>query len=182
MEAPRLVAVLTYAPMGLTFIALSIPLLLGKVPPNHWYGFRTRLTLSDPQIWYPVNAWGARRLLWLGAATLVAGLLSLALPESWLATYLLVTCALWVLALVAILVLGVRYARRLAENSKRELHSLRSQSRSTHPRVRAIAFFQPAYPSARWASLHAGLNRRSASQLARRSSSPDQSPTANPAA
>ena len=115
MEAPLFVAVLTYAPMGLLLIVLSIPLLLGKVPPNHWYGFRTRLTLSDPRIWYPVNAWGARRLLWLGVATLVAGLASLALPESWLATYMLVTCALWVLALSAILILGVRYARRLRD-------------------------------------------------------------------
>jgi hypothetical protein len=116
MGAPLPAAVLAYASMGLTFIALSIPLLLGRVPPNHWYGFRTRLTLSDPSIWYPVNAWGARRLLWLGGATLVAGLLSLALPESWLATYLLVTCALWVLVLIAVLILGVRYARRLAGN------------------------------------------------------------------
>jgi hypothetical protein len=106
---------LTYAIMGLLFVGLAIPLLLRKVPPNHWYGFRTRLTLSDPQIWYPVNAWGARWLLGIGVLTLVAGLGSLLLPDTWLAVYLLVTCVLWVLALVAVLVLGVRYARRLAD-------------------------------------------------------------------
>jgi hypothetical protein len=100
--------------MGLLLVGLSIPLLLTKIPPNGWYGFRTRLTLSDPRIWYPVNAWGARRLLWIGAATLIAGPAGLLLPEAWLAGYLLVLSALWVGALIVVLILGVRYARRLA--------------------------------------------------------------------
>ena len=60
----------TCAGMGLLFIGLSIPLLLNKVPPNLWYGFRTRLTLSDPQIWYPVNAWGAKCSRLLSGSTL----------------------------------------------------------------------------------------------------------------
>ena len=104
----------TCAMMGLLFFGLSIPLRRGKVPPNHWYGFRTRLTLGDPRIWYPVNAWGARRLLWLGAGTLAAGPVGLLLPEAWLAGYLLGISAVWVAALIAILVMGVRYARRIA--------------------------------------------------------------------
>ena len=107
--------VFTYAIMGLLFVGLSIPLLLKKIPPNPWYGFRTRLTLGDPEIWYPVNALGARWMLWIGALTWAAGLVSLLLPEAWLPAYLLVTCALWVLALILTLILGVRYARRLAE-------------------------------------------------------------------
>jgi hypothetical protein len=107
-------ALVTYLIAGLLFVGLSIPLLRGKVPPNPWYGFRTRLTLGDPRIWYPVNAWGARRLLWLGVGTLAAGPLSLLLPETWLPAYLLGTCVLWVGALILVLVFGVRYARRLA--------------------------------------------------------------------
>ena len=99
---------------SLMFVALSFPLLLDKVPPNPWYGFRTRLTLSDERIWYPVNAWGARRLLWIGVVSVAAGPASLLLPEAWLPGYLLVLSALWVGALLFVLVLGVRYARRLA--------------------------------------------------------------------
>ena len=36
-------------------IALSIPMVLGKVSPNRVYGFRTPKTLSSPSIWYPAN-------------------------------------------------------------------------------------------------------------------------------
>ena len=109
-------SLVTYVLMGLLFVGLAIPLRLNVVPPNHWYGFRTRLTLSDPKIWYPVNAFGGRWLIWIGVATLVAGPVCLLLPESWLAAYMLATSALWVLALIVVLVLGVRYARRLAEH------------------------------------------------------------------
>jgi hypothetical protein len=105
---------LTCAITGLLFVGLALPLLRGKIPPNHWYGFRTRLTLGDPRIWYPVNAWGARWLLWLGVGTLAAGPVGWVLPESWLPAYLLGVSVLWVAALIAVLILGVRYARRLA--------------------------------------------------------------------
>ena len=97
MVAVAVLVLVTETIVGLLLAGLSIPLLLNKVPPNPWYGFRTRLTLSDPRIWYPVNAWCARWLLWLGVATLVAGLVSLLLPEVWLAGTLLATCALWMM-------------------------------------------------------------------------------------
>ena len=36
-------------------IIISLPLILGVVPPNHVYGFRTNKTLSDEKIWYKAN-------------------------------------------------------------------------------------------------------------------------------
>ena len=39
-------------------IAVSIPLMLGMVPRNHWYGFRTPKTLSSDSVWYPANRIG----------------------------------------------------------------------------------------------------------------------------
>ena len=36
-------------------ILISIPMVLGKVPPNGLYGFRTPKTLSSPDVWYPAN-------------------------------------------------------------------------------------------------------------------------------
>ena len=36
-------------------ICLAVPMVLGVVPPNRFYGFRTPKTLSSPGIWYPAN-------------------------------------------------------------------------------------------------------------------------------
>jgi uncharacterized membrane protein len=37
------------------FIAMAVPLILQKVPPNRIYGFRTRNTISTEWIWYKAN-------------------------------------------------------------------------------------------------------------------------------
>lgn len=44
-----------FAVVGLVLIGLSIPLIMRKVPPNSFYGCRTRKTLSNPKIWYEAN-------------------------------------------------------------------------------------------------------------------------------
>lgn len=44
-----------HAGVAALFVLLGIPLARNHVAPNHWYGFRTRQTLSDPAVWYPVN-------------------------------------------------------------------------------------------------------------------------------
>lgn len=49
-------------------IALSIPLLRGKVGPNSVYGFRTPKTMSSPQIWYRANRAAARNMILAGGA------------------------------------------------------------------------------------------------------------------
>jgi uncharacterized membrane protein len=36
-------------------ITVAIPMVIGVVPPNRLYGFRTRKTLSSPEIWYRAN-------------------------------------------------------------------------------------------------------------------------------
>jgi hypothetical protein len=36
-------------------MTLCVPLLLGKVAPNGYYGLRTAKTMSNPEIWYVVN-------------------------------------------------------------------------------------------------------------------------------
>ena len=39
----------------LAFLAVSTLFIQGRIPPNRFIGFRTEDTLSDPEIWYPVN-------------------------------------------------------------------------------------------------------------------------------
>jgi uncharacterized membrane protein len=56
----------------LLVIAISIPLILGKVPRNHWYGFRTPKTLSSDAVWYPANRIGGKYLCVAGMIQLIA--------------------------------------------------------------------------------------------------------------
>ena len=55
----------------LVMIGLSIPLILEKVPPNGWYGFRIPKTMSSPAIWYPANKLGGQYFIAAGIAQFV---------------------------------------------------------------------------------------------------------------
>lgn len=58
---------LLFAGVGLLFIALSVPLIQERVPPNSTYGFRTAKSLADPKIWYAINHIHGHDLLIAGA-------------------------------------------------------------------------------------------------------------------
>ena len=51
---------------GLLIIGLGIPLVLEKIKPNMWYGFRTKKTLSDEKIWYPANKYAGKVMILTG--------------------------------------------------------------------------------------------------------------------
>lgn len=69
-----------FVSVGVLLIALSIPLIRGKIPPNGLYGFRTPRTMSDPGIWYPANTYAAWRLLWVGIVIAIAALTVCLIP------------------------------------------------------------------------------------------------------
>ncbi len=54
----------------LIIMGVCIPLIMGKIPPNGLYGFRTAKSVSDPKIWYAINRY-------LGWALLLAESISL---------------------------------------------------------------------------------------------------------
>jgi hypothetical protein len=56
---------------GLLLIALAVPLILGKIGPNLWYGFRVRRTLDDPAVWYKANAYAGKSLIFPAIAMIV---------------------------------------------------------------------------------------------------------------
>jgi uncharacterized membrane protein len=60
--------------VGVLYIGLGIPLLRGRVPPNGFYGWRTKKTLSDEKIWYAVNRVTGRDLIIGGVAVVVTAL------------------------------------------------------------------------------------------------------------
>jgi hypothetical protein len=52
----------TFVLSGLVLVAVCVPLIRGWIPPNGMYGFRVRKTMEHPEIWYPVNKYGGKRL------------------------------------------------------------------------------------------------------------------------
>jgi uncharacterized membrane protein len=87
---------------GFLFIAISLPLIYQKVPPNRLYGFRVRKTLSNPRIWYAANRITGIDLLLTGILLVLTAalttILSLFLPQSWLTA---LNYAVFMLALAA---------------------------------------------------------------------------------
>lgn len=73
---------LFYMGAGILLAALSIPLILGKIPPNGWYGFRVRKTMDHPEIWYPTNRFAGWGLLVTGLIT-TFGAVGLAVIPGW---------------------------------------------------------------------------------------------------
>lgn len=67
-------AALIFTAAGVLFIALGVPLLRGRVPPNMWYGCRTTKTLSDERVWYAVNRVTGRDLVAAGVALVAVSL------------------------------------------------------------------------------------------------------------
>jgi uncharacterized protein (TIGR04206 family) len=57
--------------LPLMLIAVSIPLVIGVVPPNWIYGFRTAKTMSNPQFWYEANRHAGANLIAAGVWTMV---------------------------------------------------------------------------------------------------------------
>lgn len=64
---------------SIVLVVVSVPLILGVVPPNDIYGFRIAATLSNRAIWYPANAF----MGWaLSIAAVISAILMLTLPAT----------------------------------------------------------------------------------------------------
>jgi uncharacterized membrane protein len=95
-------------------ISLAIPLILGRVPPNGYYGFRTSKTLSSPAIWYPANRASGWYLLCAGILCLAANLAIAAFRPDWFAGQNISRVAfLFLFAVLCSLAASFLYLRRL---------------------------------------------------------------------
>lgn len=61
---------------SILILIVSIPLVIGWIPRNKFYGVRTRKTLSDDRVWYSANRFGGwlfiiSSLIYLGIAAFV---------------------------------------------------------------------------------------------------------------
>jgi uncharacterized membrane protein len=93
---------------------LAVPLVLRRVPPNDFYGFRVPKTLDDPAVWYPANAFTGYCLL--AAATVLSAaalLLGLRHPELGVVRFTIVWTVVCVVMLTLAVGLSYLYLRSL---------------------------------------------------------------------
>jgi uncharacterized membrane protein len=96
---------------GLVFIAIGIPLAVERVPPNHWYGFRTAKTFSNQTIRYAANRVAGIDLIIAGVVVALGVLAMLILHETVLPT---LTIARWgfglfIVAMAVVVLHGFRF-------------------------------------------------------------------------
>ncbi len=102
--------------LGTVFIIMAFPLLLRKVPPNHWYGLRIPSTFADETVWYEANARAANRLWRLGLLTMAVGGALHLMPIP-LSLKQLLLCAVVLGGLMAVVVHSSRFADQLLKDA-----------------------------------------------------------------
>ena len=60
---------------GAALVGIAVPLLRGRIPPNHWYGIRIRAAFASDEAWYRINRHGGKSFACLGVATALTGVL-----------------------------------------------------------------------------------------------------------
>jgi uncharacterized membrane protein len=73
---------LLYGIGGVFLIAISLPMMYDKVPPNGFYGFRTPRTMSNPNLWYPANRVAGRNMVLAGLIVIITALGVFAMQKS----------------------------------------------------------------------------------------------------
>jgi hypothetical protein len=98
---------------GLVLAGISIPLVLGKIPPNGLYGFRVKKTMENPDIWYPVNAYSGKWLLATGLCMVLAAIGFAVIPGITLDVYSYGILLVWGIVFTIALVASFRYMKSL---------------------------------------------------------------------
>jgi hypothetical protein len=106
-----------YAISGLVLAGLSVPLILGKIPPNGLYGFRIPSTQQNPELWYKVNAYSGRRLLLVGLGTSVGSILLYYTVDSSVDAYALSCLGLFLALFMWAIITSFLYLRSVQRES-----------------------------------------------------------------
>ncbi len=100
---------------GLLVVGLSVPMILRRVKPNLWYGFRTAKTLADEEVWYAANAYSGRLLLVMGVIWVAVAVTLRYVPGigTDLVSYSVVCGVILMVGLLVVVVLSLWYLRSL---------------------------------------------------------------------
>ena len=99
--------------IAILIIGFSLPLLLGQVRMNRWYGVRLAKSYKSEAHWYALNRYGAWQLLWYAGALIVVGVAVMVMPPEVGSIWFFGALAAPGLLAVPVLVVLLRYASRL---------------------------------------------------------------------
>jgi uncharacterized membrane protein len=100
--------------LPVVMVAVALPMVLGKVPPNRIYGFRTPKTLSSPNIWYSANRMAGWLMIAAGGLALCHNFALLSMHPDWLRQRLLTFLAVAdLIALIVASFASLLYLRKL---------------------------------------------------------------------
>lgn len=98
---------------GALLVVLSVPMIMGKIPPNGLYGFRVKKTMENPDIWYPVNAYSGKWFLVVGLGLALAAVGLFFVPGISLEVYSYAVLAAWVVLFAAAMTASIRFLNSL---------------------------------------------------------------------
>lgn len=102
-----------YLASGVVLIVLALPLLVGKVKLNPFYGFRVEQTLKDPALWYATNRYFARWQLVVGFIVVLSSLGLFFWPGIRVDAYALACLAVFTIAFGVAMVQSIKFMKDL---------------------------------------------------------------------
>ncbi|MBI5569459.1 MAG: SdpI family protein [Desulfomonile tiedjei] len=109
METVNAKTAVTLVCLGFILIGVSIPLFLGKIKMNYFYGFRIGKAFESEENWYAINRYGAKALMCWSVVIMAVGIVSLYLDPQ----HVLTVAKIAFLSLLVPVVQTLWYARRL---------------------------------------------------------------------
>jgi hypothetical protein len=109
MESVNVKTAITLVCLGLILITVSLPLYLGKIKMNRFYGFRIRKAFESEENWYEINRYGAKTLMCWSVVIMLMGIVCLLVGSQ----HVLLVAKITFLSLIIPIVQTFYYARRL---------------------------------------------------------------------
>ena len=97
---------------ALVIIGLSLPLMMGKIKRNHWYGIRIPEAFRSEERWLEINQYGGRLMLWWGIVIAIAAGIGIMLPKEYWMIYAFSAVAIIFVGLGIIITHILRYAAK----------------------------------------------------------------------
>jgi hypothetical protein len=109
MESVNAKTAITLICLGFMLIAVSIPLLLGKIKMNRAYGFRIRKAFESEENWYTINSYGAKATIRWSVVIMAIGIACLYIEPQ----YVLTVAKVGFISLLVPIAQTLWYAKRL---------------------------------------------------------------------